>query len=182
MDRTYNRVQMRDDTESSNGYWIYKGSSTTGSYTIPDGVETGMSYRIAVVSVSPLGAKEHPDDAPTADITATRRNQTPPDVTGFQARNVGGQVSLTWNDMQCTDLLYYEVRVGVSWGFLSAVVGTTRGTSLTATPPPMGETRAYWIKLITQTHAESATEASCSCTSPWQAPPWNPSWSWNGRS
>jgi hypothetical protein len=178
-ERGWHQVQIRDDEETENSGWEYKGETRQNNYRIIDEFALGEQYRVSAVSVSPTRVKKDPEDAVTTTIMTRARTDTPSDVTNFTAANAGGyQVVLSWSAVRATDLAGYIIKAGQSWAIGQTIAMADRAAvSFVTQAPPINQSTTYWIAAVTTSQVESATPASVNYTTPYdhRAIGWNQS-------
>jgi len=118
-------------------------TKTTGAFTI-EPVYEGETYYIKLRSVSIYGSKAELDDLDYYTRTISGVADPPNNVTGFNIGVADDKLSMGWNAVTNTDLLYYEIRWGASWG-TAIPIAQVKATKKTFTGVKPG-THTFLIK------------------------------------
>lgn len=73
--------------------------------------------------------------------------EAPSSVTGFGCSQHGERIEFKWDKNPETDIVYYEIREGKSWG-VSSLVTQVASTTYTTPVSPVSKTRTFWIKAV----------------------------------
>jgi hypothetical protein len=127
------------------GDWKFM-TSAVSSYQI-DPVEEGVSYAIALISVSIFGSKQAFDDGVQVSKIIVGKTGIPGDITGFNAVASADTVTLFADELNEPDIAGYEVRLGAAW-LGSPVVGfneTPNFRFVGVKPSPTAGFHQFWI-------------------------------------
>lgn len=95
--------------------WALRGSTKGDSFVIYDNIETGTTYKIAVVSVNTDGTANDVDSSPQSSITILGKQAPPSDVENYDISQQGDQLHFSWDAIPDGDLARYEIRKGADW-------------------------------------------------------------------
>ena len=127
------------------GDWKFM-TSAVSSYQL-DPVEEGVSYVIALISVSSFGSKQAFDDGVHISKIIIGKTGIPGDITGFNAISSADSVTLFADELNEPDIAGYEVRLGAAW-LGSPVVGfneTPNFRFVGVRPSPTAGFHQFWI-------------------------------------
>lgn len=110
------RIYISDDDGVS---WLLKGETTGNNFSITTGVQEGLTYKVAVTTVTKTGVEKSIGLCPTAEITVIGKAAPPSDVTAFAASFANDHIHFGWNHITDVDRRGYEIRelpfAGASW-------------------------------------------------------------------
>ncbi len=104
------KVFLREDGDA---VWLEEGETST-SYALIDNLESGITYCVSVVSVSPTGNYRAPSTGQIDCITLQGKADPPSDASNVVAVQSDEELLITW-DAISEPLRYYEVRYGYAW-------------------------------------------------------------------
>lgn len=110
------RIYISDDDGVT---WTLKGETTGNNFSITTGVQEGMTYTIAVTTVTKAGVEKSINICPSAEITVVGKSAPPSDVVGFAAGFATDHIHFSWMHISDADRRGYEIRelpfAGASW-------------------------------------------------------------------
>jgi len=121
----------------------YMHTKTSGDFTI-EPVYEGETYYIKLRAVSIYGSRADLNDLDYYARTISGVADPPNNVTGFNIGVADDKLSMGWNAVTNTDLLYYEIRWGASWG-TAIPIAQVKATKKTFTGVKPG-THTFLIK------------------------------------
>lgn len=115
---------------AGSGVFRFLGKNSTG-FTV-NNLRELQSFRLKLLAVSLYKVKQTLSNVGYSYITVTGVSTVPSNVGGFQVIPARGDLNFRWTAISAseTDLLYYELRYGVSWN-QSILVSRTKGTMYT---------------------------------------------------
>jgi len=149
------------------GSW--QGYKSVGSAS-PDETSHQINLNLEIDSKYRVRVKTHSinniysDGTTSSDLTLVGKDAPPSDVAYFAVKKYRDYVVCRWTPVSDTDVLYYEIRRGTSWG-ASVKVGEERtGNEITLRDIVIGTDQSYWIKAKDRSgnYAENAIEGTVS--------------------
>jgi predicted phage tail protein len=137
--------------------WVYSGAAV--AFHRIRGIEPGVAYLVAVLTVNVLGDRMKIQNAPQASLTALGKLDPPSDVTGFAAVQNGQFVNFAWQHIEDGDLWGYELRQGSAWEG-ARVIASGVSADQYAWQAELNGTYRFLIKAIDTSGLYSTTDAS----------------------
>lgn len=154
------KIFISDDAGAS---WAPIGESDSGHFVIFDGILTGATYKIAVVSVSANGMQNAIADSPQESITILGKAAPPSNVSGFDVSQRGSYLHFSWDPIPDGDLARYEIRRGSDWATGVTIAEKVDVTEFDYPVGAIGE-QTYMVKAIDTSGNESTTPVSDTLT------------------
>jgi predicted phage tail protein len=148
------RVYLSDNDGAS---WLYKGETLGDGFSIVGGLTDGVTYKVAVVSVTIMSEVGIVNNAPCDIITLVGKSAPPADITSFLVNQSRDRLYFGWGHVADVDLAGYEIRYGDSWEVGSLVVSGVKNNSHIKLDFKEGAAQSFWIKAID-------TSGNCSAT------------------
>lgn len=153
------RIYWREEGQLG---WELAGETTSGSFTISDGIRSpDVTYDVSVVSVSQFGISKGTKYGVRATITMRGITRQPGMVLGFRVARSSTGLVFEWDPLdpvQNFDLDYYEIRQGTQWE-TAVLVGKTRDVRFETGIFITGEVQ-FLIKGVNTAKNSSATAAA----------------------
>ena len=138
--------------------WRHVGSTASAAVVINDAIETGRTYKVAVVSVSDDALENAIADSPQASITIIGKAAKPSNVTGFDVQQQGNNLHFSWTPIRDGDLARYIVKRGTDWISGQLVAEQIDVTEFSVPIGIVGD-QTYMIKAVDTSENESEVAA-----------------------
>jgi predicted phage tail protein len=144
--------------------WEFAGETSDAHFTIKDGIQTGVTYTIAVVSVAQSGAANLPAGSPQSSIIIQGKAAPPSNISSIDVYQKGNKLVLrVSNPIPDGDLARYQWRQGVDWDSATVVAELVDSTQTEITVGAIGEL-TFLCKAIDTSGNYSALPASDTLT------------------
>jgi predicted phage tail protein len=144
---TYSKVKiyLSDNGGSS---WEYRGESSGASFQILGGLNDGITYSVAVVSVSEAGQINDIATSPQASILLVGKSAPPSDVASFLVNQSRDRMYFSWDNISDVDVSGYEIRFGSSWSAAEIIASDIKSNNFILLNFRTGANQTYFIKAI----------------------------------
>lgn len=149
------KIYLSDNAGAS---WKAVGETFSDSFTITDGIESGKSYKVAVVSRTSGGAENAVEDSPQATVSTLGKLLPPANVTGFDVQQQGDRLRFLWSANTDKDLARYVIRKGSDWAGGQLIAEKVDVTEFTYPIGTIGE-QIFMIKAVDTSGNESSAPA-----------------------
>lgn len=135
-------------SSNAGGSYAFQAESSGGHVVVATGVEVGLTYRVAIATMTFSGKEKSLALSPYADIVVTGNNAPPPDVTTFLAYQRVDTIIFGWTEVTALDIDFYEIRRGASWESGVLVASGLKGSYYVTNLVPVEAGQSYWIKAV----------------------------------
>lgn len=161
--KVYDRAKIYISQDNGASYEL-RGESSGTTFAISTGVQSGVTYKIAVTSVNVLGQEKSISTSPTATLTVQGKSAPPSDVTGFAASFADDHIHFVWNHITDVDLAGYEIRelpyAGADWNMGIPVSSMIADNTYDFFSVTIQGSRYFSIKAIDTTNNYSTNAAT----------------------
>ena len=138
------RIYLSEDGVS----WECRGDSNSESFQIIGGLETWITYKVAVVTVTKEGEESIINNSPQSSLLCVGKMIPPADVEGFVINQIRDKIIFNWTAIEDIDVAGYEIRYGSSWDTGIIIAKSISDTTLTIFNFIVGAGQKYFIKAI----------------------------------
>ena len=146
---------------SANGgiSWEYRGDTRDAHFSIIGGVQDGMEYTVAVVSVSADGESNPVPSSPQASIVIAGKTLPPSDITGFEVSQIGTNIKFLWNVPPDLDFAFVRIKKGNDWSTADTILERGDINEITVPVTEIGS-HTYLCKAVDTSGNESENPVS----------------------
>lgn len=155
--KTFSKVRVflsADDGDS----WVLRAETRTGHYAIQGDIQEGVTYKVAVVSVSDRGEENALSASPQASITILGKTAPPSNVTVLDVSQQGLFLTASWPPVLDADHSHYVFQKGTDWSNGTMIAERIDATEFTFPVTEIGD-QAYMVKAVDTSGNESVAPA-----------------------
>ncbi len=139
--------------------WEYRGDTRDGHLSIIGGINDGVEYTVAVVSVSADGESNPVPSSPQASIIIAGKTLPPSDITGFDISQIGTNIKFRWNIPPDLDFAFMRIKKGNDWSTADTILERGDVNEISVPVTEIG-LHTYLCKAVDTSGNESMNPAS----------------------